>query len=427
MRQLTLQNGIPVVLAPMNGTNVVTALVLFKVGSRNESASVNGISHFIEHLFFKGTENRPTTLDISRELDSVGADYNAFTSKDYTGYYVKAAKRHSALAIDILEDLLFHPLFDQAEIDRERGVIIEEMNMYEDSPMAISEELSEELMFGQHHPLGFRIIGTKEVIQSVTRKQIIKYRDEYYRSNNMVIILAGSIDSDARNALRTRFGSAHRAKQPIPKQRKFIYRQKSSRVHIKTKETAQSHLALTYPGPTYRAKELPAYELLSAIFGGTMSSRLFINVRERRGLCYYIRSHVSPYEDCGAFTIQAGFDTSRIRDALGAIIEQIADIAVSGVTDEELRKGKEYIRGKRTLRLEDSESVAAWWGKEALFRRHGMRSPSDYERAINAVSAQQLQKLARAMFQPTQANLAVIGPYPTRRAASFKKQLRYSL
>ena len=326
MKQFTLKNGIPVVLADMNGTNVMTALILFKVGSRNETQSINGVSHFLEHLFFKGTENRPTTLDISRELDGLGADFNAFTSKDYTGYYVKVASQHSEVAIDILEDLLFHPLFDPEEIERERGVIVEEINMYKDNPMATAEELSEELLFGAHHPLGYRIAGPPENIMKISRKRILEYRDTYYHPDNMVIVLAGNLPKNIRSVITKQFAVSPPARRKTPPYKKFIYTQKAPRLLLEKKKTAQSHLALSFPGPTYTSKEGPAAQVLSTILGGNMSSRLFINVRERQGLCYYIRSGMTPYENMGACTIQAGFDTKRIHQAVKAIIEEIVDI-----------------------------------------------------------------------------------------------------
>lgn len=426
MKTYSLKNGIPVIIDKMNGTNVVTALILFKVGSRHENPKNNGISHFIEHLFFKGTEHRPTTLDISKELDGVGADFNAFTSKDYTGYYVKVASEHAELAIDILEDILFHPIFDPVEIDRERGVIIEEINMYEDNPSVTAEELVEMSLFGAKHPLGYKIAGPRENIRSVSREEIIRYRDEHYHNKNMVLVLAGNVSTKAENFLKKKFAQAPTRKEKMAAYKKFEYAQKSARVTVHTKPTAQSHLALSFPGPTYTTKDLAAAQVLSTILGGNMSSRLFIQVRERQGLCYYIRSGVSPYEDMGVFTIQAGFDTTRIEQAISGIVTEVKNLrdGIIALSDEELAKAKEYIAGKMSLRLEDSEDVASWWGREALFGKK-MRSPEESEKKIRAVTKAQVMKLAESYFQQKYANLVVVGPYEQSQAETFRSLIRF--
>lgn len=426
MKTYTLPNGIPVIINEMSGTDVVTALILFKVGSRHENPKNNGVSHFVEHLFFKGTTHRPTTLDISRELDGVGADYNAFTSKDYTGYYVKVASRHSELAVDILEDLLFHPIFDQTEIDRERGVIVEEINMYEDNPMATADELAEQLLFGAAHPLGYRIAGPRENIMNISRDAILRYRDLHYHSKNMVIILAGKLPKNIKTMINSRFGSAPHPKHRMPKRKAFRYAQNHERLHLVTKKTAQSHLALAFPGPTYTGKEYAATQVLSAILGGNMSSRLFIQVRERQGLCYYIRSTVSPYEDMGALTIQAGFDTTRIHQAITGIVDElrkIRSVKTADLTDEELQKAKEYIAGKMSLRLEDSEEVASWWGRQALFLRK-LGTPADFEKAIRAVTKADVLRIAAGTFVKNKANLVIIGPYSLAEKKGFQARLR---
>ncbi|MCW1929786.1 MAG: insulinase family protein [Candidatus Kerfeldbacteria bacterium] len=426
MKHYRLSNGIPVIIDRMSGTNVVTALILFKVGSRHENPKNNGISHFIEHLFFKGTEKRRTTLEISRELDGVGADFNAFTSKDYTGYYVKVASQHTPLAIDILEDILFHPIFDPEEIDRERGVIVEEINMYEDKPMVTAEELAEMSIFGKNHPLGYRIAGPRKNIRSISREEIIRYRDEYYHTNNMVVILAGNVPADAERILKKQFARAPKPRVTMSGYKKFSYTQSSSRVTVETKPTAQSHLALSFPGPTYTQKDSAAYQVLSTILGASMSSRLFIQVRERQGLCYYIYSGISPYEDMGVFTIQAGFDTKRINQAIIGIVTELKHIrdAIVPITEHELRNAKEYIAGKMSLRLEDSEHVASWWGRGALFVKECL-SPEEAVKRIRKVTIADLYRVAKKTFNPKHANLVVVGPYKKTQAASFKKLIHF--
>ncbi len=423
MKKYTLKNGIPVVIDRMEGTKVLTSYVLFNVGSRNETKSINGVSHFLEHLFFKGTEKRPTTLVLSRELDGVGADFNAFTGKDYTGYYVKVDSRHSMLALDILEDLLFHPLFDPEEVNRERGVIIEEINMYEDNPMATAEEVAEEMLYGKEHPLGYRIAGPIKNIQTISRNQILKYRETYYHPDNMVIILSGNVPKNAVQVLEKLFGSAPRRKTQSPAPKKFTVKQKAPRLHIEKKKTAQAHMALTFPGPSYTDKDALAATLLSTILGGSMSSRLFINVRERQGLCYYIGSGVSPYQDVGAFTIQAGFDKTRINDAIAAIVQEIVDVRDNGVTEQELAQAKEYIRGKLAIRLEDSEYVAGFWGKQ-FFHKKSLLSADEYLDALSKVTSAQVVRFAKKTFQQSLANLVIVGEYSEKQRNAFERLIK---
>lgn len=422
MKHIRLRNGIPVILYPMSGTQVITALILFRVGSRNEQKNTNGVSHFVEHLFFKGTERRPTALDIARELDGLGADYNAFTGKDYTGYYVKVDSRHTETAVDMLEDMLFHPIFEADEINRERGVIVEEINMYEDNPMSISEELAEQLMFGAQHPLGYRIAGPKENIMRISRDAIVRYRDAYYATNNMVIVLAGNLPGSTMRMITSRFTNQKSTKRtPPPKAFHFV--QHAARTQLVKKNTAQAHLALSFPGPTYTATEAPIAQVTSALLGGNMSSRLFISVRERQGLCYYIRSGVNPYQDAGSFIIQAGFDTKRIDQAVQAIIHELNILREHGITPEELQKAHDFIGGKMSIRFEDSEHMASWWGQQALFQKK-MNDPEAAEKKIRAVTVEQVNAFIQKTFVVDHANLVVIGPYAEKQQKRFAKYLQ---
>lgn len=422
MQKKTLPNGIPVLIDQLTGTQVMTLLVLFKVGSRNESKKTNGISHFLEHLFFKGTENRPTSHDIAKELDGVGAVYNAFTSKDYTGYYVKVSKKHARLAVDVLSDLLLNPLFEQEEIDRERGVIIEEINMYEDNPMVTAEELVETQLFGASHPLGYSIAGPKENIRSVTRNQIIQYRESFYRTDNMVIVATGNVPKSVYVDLAKVFSTIEKPKKPKKEQKRFVYNQKKSRVHIYKKETAQSHLALAFPGPAYTDADAMTYRVLGSIVGGGMSSRLFIQVRERKGLCYYINAGSSSYEDMGIFTIQAGFDTMRINKAVDAIVEQLQLLQQHGVTDEEVKKAKEGIIGSVNIHMEDSENRAQWWSRQALFSKK-IKTFTDFEKEIQKVTTKNINALAKRLFLSKYANLVIVGPYTKAKENVLRKKI----
>ena len=416
-----LKNKAQVVVVPMTGTAAVTALVLFKVGSRNESKDINGASHFIEHLFFKGTKRRPTTEILSRELDSVGAEYNAYTSKDHTGYYIKVSQEHTNLALDMLADMLWHAKFDPKEIERERGVVIEEINMYEDNPIMHMEDLLEEALFGDQ-PLGWNIAGPRETIRRVTRQELITYRERFYQPHNMVIVLAGAIQlSQAKKLAQRFFGLAKNT--AVPEAHAFlpVVETITSPVKLLKKDTQQIQVALGYPAYPHKHPRQTAAQLLATILGGTMSSRLFIQVRERRGLAYSVRAGLNFYEDVGAFVVQAGLEKTKVHEAISLIISELNKVKKSGVTAEELHRAQEYLLGKMVLGLEESSSQAEWYGRQAVLLRD-LKTPEQKRRDIKAVTAAQIRQVARDIFKSDRGRLAVIGPYAS--TAEFVKLLK---
>ncbi|MFA6908919.1 MAG: pitrilysin family protein [Patescibacteria group bacterium] len=414
-----LSNGMRVVTVPLHETQAVTALLLVKVGSRYETRELNGISHFIEHLMFKGTEKRPSTLEISRELDGVGADYNAFTSKDHTGYYIKLNSEKLPLALDILSDMVFQSLYDPKEIERERGVIVEEINMYEDNPMMYTEDLFEETVFGDT-PLGWKIAGPRENIRKTNREKILRLRDAYHVPSNMILVIAGRFSKNISSLIERTFAVP---RQPMHGKRFITYSgiQRAPRVTIHYKDTHQVQMALGVPAYHHEHPKLYASHLLSVILGGNMSSRLFISIRERQGLCYFVRSSVNTYEDAGTFMIQAGIERKRIHEAITAILQELSLIAKKGVTADELAKAKEFTRGKLILGLEDSENIASWAGKQLLFKNK-ILTPEVQLKKIDRVAADEVKEVARKLFVTAKLNLALIGPY--RKAGEFRKLLR---
>lgn len=415
-----LSNGLRTLLVPLHETQAVTVLLLVKVGSRYETRKLNGLSHFIEHLMFKGTTKRPSTLEISRELDGVGAEYNAFTSKDHTGYYIKLNSAKLELALDILSDMLFHSIYDPKEIERERGVIVEEINMYEDNPMMYTEDLFEESVFGDT-PLGWKIAGPRENIRTATRQQIISLRDAYHVPSNMILVVTGKLPSHVRSLI-TKYFSVPKVKKTGKQFFAYRGRQTKPRVTVHYKDTHQVQIALGVPGVGLHDPRMYAAHLLSTILGGNMSSRLFISIRERQGLCYFVRSETSPYEDAGTFMVQAGIEKKRIKEAITAILHELSTVAREGVTVRELDDAKEYMRGKLILGLEDSEHIASWAGKQYLFKGKVL-SPAEQLAKINRVTRQQVQEVAQALFRTEKLNLALIGPY--RRAQEFLPLLRF--
>jgi len=411
-QQKKLANKFPVLLIPKNDSKSLTLLVLYKVGSRYENLAVDhGVSHFIEHLMFKGTKNRPTTLDISKELDGIGAEFNAFTGKDYTGYYIKANAAKAELACSILSDMLNNSLFDAQEIEREKGVIIEEIKMYEDQPMYFSEMLFERLVFSGNN-LGEDIAGTEASIHKMTRQDILDYRNRFYQPQNAIIAVAGKIPKTLYKTLNKYFGQYQLAKnvQAPSKFQPFKNEQKEPRFLLEYRDTKQVHLALGFPAYSYFHKDFYALNLLSVILGGNMSSRLFINVRERKGLCYYIKAQADVYEDTGNLMIRAGLEKNKIQEAIKIILQELREIKVKGVTAKELQMAKDFIVGRTVLQLEESNASAEFFAKQHLLTKT-ILTPDEKFKKINAVTAGQIKKVAQDILRKDKFNLAMISPF----------------
>lgn len=410
-----LKNGIPVILVPQPGAVSMTFMAFVKVGSRYETEEINGASHFIEHLLFKGTKRRPSALAITKELDRYGAEYNAFTAKDLTAYYIKMDAAHTALAIDILHDMMFHSRFDPEEVDRERGVIIEEINMYEDNPASHMGDLLEEALFAGN-TLAWNIAGPREVIRKISRDSLVAYHKRYYIPSRLTLTLAGKIDHAAWDMLEKTFGSL-----PLPRRLEdaaFVpfVSQSPTRYTLafQQKKIEQVQLGLAFCGLPQAHKRMPAMRLLTTILGGSMSSRLFIQVRERRGLCYSIYAGHHALEDVGMFSIAAGLDKTRLEEAVCAIWKEIEKIKKTGVTSEELQRAKDHVRGKWMLAFEDSANQADWYGKQLIFQGKTV-SPEERMQAINEVTPSDIRALARDLFNPKCLAISVVGPYRNKR------------
>lgn len=417
-----LKNGLTVLEIPQKETETITVLILCRVGSRYEGRKINGASHFIEHLMFKGTKKRPTALAISKELDKIGAEYNAFTVKDRTGYYIKANHENQELALDLLSDILFNSLFPKPEIQRERGVIIEEIHMYEDNPLMYCEDLIEELTFNKKHSLGQLIIGPKANISAISRSEIIDYKNKFYCPDNMVLAIAGKINNKTKQLIKKYFNnnSANRKKTDY---QKFLPYQKMPQVLLHYKDTKQIQLGLSFVGLGLGHQDLPALNLLSIIFGGNMSSRLFINIREKKGLCYFIKACLSTYQDTGIFYIQSGLDKSRLEEAIAAILNELWKVIDRGVTEEELKNAKTFLKGKISLDLEDSSAQADWYANQKLLIDQ-LKTPGEKLRQYQKVSCQDIKRIAKAVFDINRINMVLIGPF--RNKDKFYKILKYA-
>lgn len=402
-----LSNRATLITIPDEHTSATTVLVMFPVGSRYETKELNGISHFIEHMMFKGTEKRPTTLDISRELDGYGAEYNAYTSKDYTGYYVRIDAQKAETAMDIVADMLWNSKFDAEEIEREKGVIAEELHMYEDNPiMHIDECLEESMFFGS--PLGWKIGGEDAIIAKFTREQMVRFRDMFYTPNNMTVVIAGKLPANIEQKAEQYFGNAQRESQETD----FIRHEfvDSPIVSLKWKETEQAVMALGFRGLKYLDDDIYALKLLHVIVGGTMSSRMFIEVRERRGLAYIVRTDVSPYHETGLFSVHAGLLPTKVEEALNTILDELKKVKEHGVTQLELTQAKEHMRGKITLSLENSSALAEFYAKQWSVTGI-METPEERFAKLNAVTHDDIVRVARKVIDMSHMKLAMIGPF----------------
>jgi predicted Zn-dependent peptidase len=407
--QAKLKNGIKVIFSPQLSTQAVSVLVLVKVGSRFETKENNGIAHFVEHLMFKGTERRPSTLIISQELDSIGADYNAFTSKEKTGYYIKAESSNLPLLIDLLADMTTNSIFDPQEVERERGTILEEINMYEDNPMAKIGDFFEEDLYGTSSPLGRHVIGTPHNIRAIRQSRLKVFWKKHYHAQNIAIAIAGNFNqANARKLLEESFGSIVRGKRNNLARKAGAASGAVFAAHHK--KTSQAHMMLGFPGVHNEHKDRYALGLLSTILGGNMSSRLFIQVRERLGLCYFIRSSADTMEDVGSLVIHAGLDKKKFGKALEAISMELRDIKHNGVSKEELIKAKQYIKGKMALSYEDSLEVASFYGIQSMFYKKVV-NPQEIFKRISAVRTNDIMRVAHQIMDKKKVHISTLSPY----------------
>jgi predicted Zn-dependent peptidase len=410
MKTYTLENGIRVLLAPVDGTDTVSVLVLVRVGSRYEYAQINGASHFIEHMMFKGTKRRPTAQHISRTVDSIGADYNAFTGKKVTGYYVKVDKSHLELGIDLIDDMLFASKVDKGEMDRERGAIVEEIHMYEDNPMMHVSDLLERVMF-EGSTLGWEIAGTPKIIREVDRDEMYAFYKKYYQPSNMVLVVSGNIDRSVNRWIEARFGKRKNRTDVLEGFESYVANpQQGPRARVQSKPTEQIQLAIGFPSFGSQDSRNPAVQLLAIILGGNMSSRLFTEVRERKGLAYFVRAMNSSYEDVGVFMIRAGLDKKRLELAVKTIMKEVRKIKRERVSSRELKAANAYLRGQMAIKMEDSFNRAQWYAEQKMFQSR-VKSPKAYLKLIDTATTTDIQEAAKTLLNEKQLSVAAVGPF----------------
>ena len=405
-----LKNGLRVIVVPIAGVESATTLVMTGAGSRYEEKNNNGISHFLEHMAFKGTKNRPTAREISGLIDGIGAEFNAFTGKEYTGYYIKSATGHIGLCLDVISDMLKNLLLNPEEIEREKGVILEEINLYEDTPMRNIGDIYETLLYGDV-PLGWDTAGTKDVIKSITRDDFVKYMGSLYSAHNMTVVVAGNVHVEGMfMEIEKHFGDV--AKFETKKYLPVKESQNDIQVAIKHKKTEQAHFALgVRTVGTEHEKDRYPLSILASILGGGMSSRLFYEVRERRGLSYYVKTSSDHYDGAGYLATYVGADPKRIDEAITVVIEEYAKVSQKGeITPEELKKAKEYTKGHFVLELEDTRSAAILYATQEILEKE-IYNPSEIMDMIEKVTLADVERVAKQYLDTKLLSLAIIGNF----------------
>jgi predicted Zn-dependent peptidase len=402
----TLDNGLRVLTADLPYAQSVTVMVMLAAGSRYETPETNGIAHFAEHMFFKGTERRPTARDIAGEIDAIGGEFNAFTSMEYTGYYVKCAAEHRDVALDVLVDMLRNSRFLDEEIEREKGVIVEEMNMYYDTPRDFIGGVYEQLLFGDQ-PLGWDIIGRKETIRSATRETFTGYLDRWYKPSRTVLGVAGRAGGDVLERAVDLLGDLVDAETGEPQP---VAPYASGRVRVFTKQSDQAHVCLGVHSYPLDHPDRYALQLLATVLGGGMSSRLFSEVRERRGLAYYVYGLNHSYSDAGTLYSQAGVDIGRIDEAVTTIASELRKIAAEPPPAEELEKARNFAKGRFVLQIESPQGLLMFGLRREVLERR-LPDPEQVLSGIDAVTKEDVARVASELISADRLRLAVIGPF----------------
>lgn len=403
-----LPNGLRIIFAPQKGSLTSTVLVLVEAGSEYETKEINGLSHFLEHMCFKGTAKRPKPGMIAEELDALGAEYNAFTSQEYTGYWAKVEKGKFPEILELISDLYLNPIFNQEEIEKERGVVIEELNMYEDTPMRKVHDLWNELLHGDQ-PAGWDVGGKKEIIAKLNQDDFISYRGKHYVAAKTIVIISGNFSEKlADKRIKEYFGSL--PKRPKAKKTPTKKSQDAPRLKVRFKESEQGHLVVGLPAFDVFDERRISLLVLANVLGGGMSSRLFRRVREELGAAYYVRADMDAALDHGSLSVSAGVAHPKTEVVLTAILEELRKLKDTPVGPAELQKAKDHLTSGIVLGLETSDQIASFYGEQEILKGK-FTSPEDYIKKIKRVTPRQVQEVAKLLFKTEKLNLAIIGPY----------------
>ncbi|MBU0569596.1 insulinase family protein, partial [Patescibacteria group bacterium] len=405
-----LSNDLRVIVVPMANLESATITVWVGVGSRYETFRVGGISHFLEHIVFKGSKKRPSAREISTAIDSFGGEFNASTSKEWTNFYIRARTGKMETAMDVLSDMVLNPILRPADIEREKGVILEEMAMYEDTPVAKIGDYFERLVFSGNS-LGRDIVGSRETVKKINKNDFVSYRNTHYGSSNVVVTIAGGITNRRAIDLAEKYFAGLETK-PKTNFKKFTNKQKKPKIMLVSKKIEQAHLVLGFLGNKRMHKDRFAEVILTSILGGGMSSRMFTEVREKRGLAYAVQTSSDHSLDTGYLSTYVGADVARVDETIKVVLDQYFGIADGRfpITKKELVKAKEYVKGHLALSLESTTAVNHFVGiKELLDGK--IETPEDVYKDIDKVSVGDIVKVANEFFVPSRMNMAITGPY----------------
>lgn len=417
-KKIVFKNGLRLILVSQPSSLASTVLVLTEAGLAYENKSINGLSHFLEHMTFKGTVKRPKPDMISTEFEALGAEYNAFTSEEYTGYWAKVEANKLPKVLDLIADLYINPIFNQEEIEKEKGVVIEEINMYRDMPTHQVYELFQSLLYGDQ-PMGWSIAGRKETVRQLRREDLVEYKNKHYIAPSTIITIAGNFKEKETIALVKEYFGSLEKKQKV---KKFPTResQKKPALKIKFKRCDQTHLILgfrAFPAADRRAHIL---QLVAEILGGGMASRLFKRIRTELGAAYYIRASASLFLDHGYFAIFAGVNHKKAELVIRTILEEVRRLKEELVTDDELQRVKDHMVGKLVLGLETSSDLADFYGSQEILRLK-IKTPDQIIKKIQSIESRQIQKVAQDIFKNSNLNLSIVGPW--KKSVTFSKIL----
>ena len=405
-KKITLPNGLRIIIVPMKNTRAVTVLTLVGAGSKYETKEINGIAHFLEHMLFKGTKKR-SKLEVVETLDKIGGVYNAFTEKEYAGYFAKVDKTHFDLALDWVSDIFLNSKIPQKEIEAERRVIIEEINMYLDTPMTYLPDIWEKLLYG-NQPARRLILGTKESLYSLTRKRFLDYQAKHYTAENTIVCIAGNIDPESAIVkVKKCFRNINQA-LPLEKA-KVVEKQTQPQSLIHFRKTDQTHFCLGVRGYDLFHPQRYAQLILATILGGNMSSRLWLAIREKRGLAYYVHTASETHSDSGYLATSVGVDNRKIKEVIALILKEYKALKNKKVDKAELQKAKDYLKGTLSLSLESSDAQTLFYGMQELMSNK-ILTPEEKCARIDQVSINDIIEVAKDIFKTEKLNLALIGP-----------------
>jgi len=416
-KKYLLDNGLTVLLVPNSTSQAVLVDAFVKTGSRNENERIQGISHFLEHLNFKGTNKYPTTKKINEVIDNIGGDLNANTSNEFTQFMALVPAKHIAKAFDVVTELTLYPTFKPVEIEREKGVIIEEINMYLDSPAKYAGFLLEEGMWN-NHSFGRNVLGTPETIRAMTRVDIVEYRNQFYVPENIVLAIAGNFDEKVVKSLVDSYwrkiksnGFSH-STVPASSAKQIPLIQQ-------TRDTSQAHWGLGFRSYNINDPKNYALDIVSAILSGGMSSRLFIEIRERRGLAYYVQAGSHAYSDTGVTMVRAGVEKGKIGEALQATVKELNKLKKTAVSSIEMKKAKEFSKGRVALALEDTATKLDWYLEQISFKK-SVEEPEQWFKKIDNVTPQDVKRAAQEILRPENATLSIVGPYNSKQGKELR-------